>query len=159
MPLGEVLAQEPVGVLVGAALPRGVRVAEVDGHVQRGADPFVQGEFRSLVPGQAVAQEFGQVLHLVDDGLLDVFGVVPVGQVQQDREPGVRSTSVPMALLLRLPVMRSPSQWPGTARSSISSGVAPRSWPWVRGKRVCGLGRLGVCGRFAPASWRVSAPA
>ena len=85
---GEVLAQEPVGVLVGAALPRGVRVAEVDGHVQRGADPFVQGEFRSLVPGQAVAQEFGRVLHLVDDGLLDVFGVVPVGQVRQDREPG-----------------------------------------------------------------------
>lgn len=85
---GEVLAQEPVGVLVGAALPRGVRVAEVDGHVQRGADPFVQGEFRSLVPGQAVAQEFGQVLHLVDDGLPDVFGVVPVGQVRQDREPG-----------------------------------------------------------------------
>lgn len=34
----------------------------------------------------------------------------------------VRSTSVPMALLLRLPVMRSPSQWPGTARSSISGG-------------------------------------
>lgn len=65
-----------------------MRVAEVDGHVQRGADPFVQGEVRSLVPGQAVAQEFGQVLHLVDDGLLDVFGVVPVGQVQQDREPG-----------------------------------------------------------------------
>lgn len=85
---GEVPAQEPVGVLVGAALPRGVRVAEVDGHVQRGADPFVQGEFRSLVPGQAVAQEFGQVLHLVDDGLPDVFGVVPVGQVRQDREPG-----------------------------------------------------------------------
>ena len=85
---GEVPAQEPVGVLVGAALPRGVRVAEVDGHVQRGADPFVQGEFRSLVPGQRIAQEFGQVLHLVDDGLPDVFGVVPVGQVQQDREPG-----------------------------------------------------------------------
>ena len=34
----------------------------------------------------------------------------------------VRSTSVPMALLLRLPVMRSPSQWPGTARSPISGG-------------------------------------
>ena len=85
---GEVPAQEPVGALVGAALPRGVRVAEVDGHVRRGADPFVQGEFRSLVPGQAVAQEFGQVLHLVDDGLPGVFGVVPVGQVQQDREPG-----------------------------------------------------------------------
>ena len=65
-----------------------MRVAEVDGHVQRGADPFVQGEFRSLVPGQRIAQEFGRRGHFVDDGLLDVFGVVPVGQVQQDREPG-----------------------------------------------------------------------
>ena len=27
-------------------------------------------------------------MHFVDDGPLDVFGVVPVGQVQQDREPG-----------------------------------------------------------------------
>lgn len=58
--LGEVLADQAVGVLVGAALPRGVRVAEVDGHVRRGADPFVQGEFRSLVPGQRIAREFGQ---------------------------------------------------------------------------------------------------
>ena len=80
--LGEVLAQQPVGVLVGAALPRGVRVAEVDLHVQGGRDSLVQGELASLVPGQRVAQEPGQVSHPVDDGLLDVFGVVPVGQVQ-----------------------------------------------------------------------------
>ena len=85
---GEALAQEPVGVLVGAALPRGVRVAEADGHVQRGSDPFVQGEFRSLVPGQRIAQEFGRRGHFVDDGPLDVSGVAPIGQVQQDREPG-----------------------------------------------------------------------
>ena len=34
----------------------------------------------------------------------------------------VRSTSVPMADLLAAPVIRSPSQWPGTARSSTSAG-------------------------------------
>lgn len=47
----------------------------------------MQGELASLVPGQRVPQELGQVLHFPDDGLLDVFGVVPVGQVQEDREP------------------------------------------------------------------------
>ena len=40
-----------------------------------------------MVPGQRVPQELGQVLHFPDDGLPDVFGVVPVGQVQEDREP------------------------------------------------------------------------
>ena len=82
------MAQQAVGVLVGAALPRGVRVAEADPHVQARADLLVQGEFRTLVPGRRVAQEPGQVPHLADDGLLDLACVVPVGQVQQDREPG-----------------------------------------------------------------------
>ena len=86
--LGEVLAQQSVGVLVRPALPRAVGITEIHGHVQCGGDPFVQGELRSLVPCQAVPEELGQALHLVDDGLLDVFGVVSVGQVQQDREPG-----------------------------------------------------------------------
>ncbi len=121
-------------------------------------DPFVQGEFRSLVPGQAVAQEFGQVLHLVDDGLLDVFGVVPVGQVQQDREPGGALDERADGALLRLPVMRSPSQWPGTARSSISGGRSEimamgsrkrglRPWPpWgLRAVRPCLMARFSSC--------------
>lgn len=64
-----------------------MRVAEIHLHVQRGRDAFVQGELASLVPGQRVPQELGQVLHFPDDGLPDVFGVVPVGQVQEDREP------------------------------------------------------------------------
>lgn len=36
-----------------------------------------------------------------------------------------RSTSVPMAVLLALPQTGSPSQWPGTARSSTSAGRSP----------------------------------
>ena len=48
----------------------------------------------------------------------------------------VRSTSVPIALLSRPPVMRSPSQWPGTARPSISGG---RSEIMTMGSRKRGL--------------------
>lgn len=155
---GEVPAQEPVGALVGAALPRGVRVAEVDGHVQRGADPFVQGEFRSLVPGQAVAQESGQVLHLVDDGLPGVFGVVPVGQVRQDREPGgaldERADGAFVAAAgdeIALPVARDRPvlDLRGSLRDH-DHGFAETGF--------AALAALGS-GRFAPASWRVSAPA
>lgn len=51
------------------------------------------------------------------------------------------STSVPMALLLAAPVMRSPSQWPGTARSSISGG---RSEIIAIGSRKRGLRASGA---------------
>lgn len=135
-----------------------MRVAEVDGHVQRGADPFVQGEFRSLVPGQAVAQEFGQVLHLVDDGLLDVFGVVPVGQVQQDREPGGALDERADGAFVAAAGDEIASQWPGTARSSISGGRSEimamgsrkrglRPWPpWgLRAVRPCLMARFSSC--------------
>lgn len=65
-----------------------MRVAETAPHVQARVDLLVQGEFRTLVPGQRVAQEPGRVPHLADDGLLDLACVVPVGRVRQDREPG-----------------------------------------------------------------------
>ena len=58
-----------------------------------------------------------------------------------------RSTSVPTAERLYLPLMVSPSQWPGMSRSSISAGrscmetmlgICPRrSWPRARGRRGC----------------------
>ena len=58
--LGEVLAQQAVGVLVGAALPGAVWIAEVDRHA--GTDKLLRvlGHFGSLVPGQRLAQLFGQ---------------------------------------------------------------------------------------------------
>ena len=57
---GEVLAQQPVGVLVGPALPRALRIAEVDR--QAGLDPQlgVLGHLGALVPGQRPAQLLGQ---------------------------------------------------------------------------------------------------
>ena len=62
------------------------------------------------------------------------------------KSPVLRSTSVPTADALPLPLMRSPSQWPGVKRSSASSGrtwMLTRSeiWPWrstppERGRRL-----------------------
>ena len=50
--LREVLAQESVGVLVGAALPRALRVCEVDGDAGLDLKRRVLGEFLAAVPGQ-----------------------------------------------------------------------------------------------------------
>src|SRR5215211_8242067 len=57
--LGEVLAQQPVGVLVRAALPGAVRIAEVD--LKTGVDPQagVLAHLRPLIPGQRTSQLFG----------------------------------------------------------------------------------------------------
>ena len=58
----------------------------------------------------------------------------------------MRATRVPTAELLRAPFIRSPSQWPGTARVAISAGRAAigvmwgiwprRSVPRARGQRA-----------------------
>ena len=54
--LGEVLAEQTVGVLVAAALPRGLGVAEVDLHPSRGGEPLVLGHLVAEVPGQRLGQ-------------------------------------------------------------------------------------------------------
>src|SRR6187200_2870325 len=54
--LGEVLAQQPVGVLVGAAFPRRVRVREVDVYSGREAERGVAGHLAALVPGEGLDQ-------------------------------------------------------------------------------------------------------
>ena len=54
--LGEVLAQQPVGVLVAGPLPGRVRVAEVDLAVRGDRDLRVQRHLLALVPGQRPAQ-------------------------------------------------------------------------------------------------------
>ena len=83
-----VLARQAVGVLVGAALPGAVRVTEVHLHVERGGHACMQGGFGSPVPCRAIAQQCGRWPHLAGDGVVHVFGVVSVGQVQEDRGPG-----------------------------------------------------------------------
>ena len=69
--LGGVLAQQAVGVLVGAAPPRGCGSQKQTR--MSGLAPICLCRASSeLVPGQRVAQEPGRVPHLADDGLLDL---------------------------------------------------------------------------------------
>ena len=102
---GEVLAQQAVGVLVGAALPGAVGVTEVDVEVGIDSQLGVLGHLRALVPGQRAAQLLGQRGDRRGDGVAHGLGAVPGqgraildsghlavaghgGQVQQHREAG-----------------------------------------------------------------------
>src|SRR5260370_18762402 len=75
--LREVLAEQPVGVLVAAALPGAVGVAEVD--VDAGVDPqlCMLGHLRALIPGQRPAQLLGQRQDGGGDRIAGGFGAVP----------------------------------------------------------------------------------
>ena len=57
--LREVLAQQSVGVLVGAALPWALRISEVDLDARIDLETGMLGHFGSLIPGQRSAQLFG----------------------------------------------------------------------------------------------------
>src|SRR3954447_25513358 len=57
--LWKVLAQQPVGVLVRAALPRAVRVAEVDRHASLDPELGVLGHLRSPIPRQRPSELLG----------------------------------------------------------------------------------------------------
>src|SRR4051794_23804846 len=57
--LWKVLAQQPVGVLVRAALPRPVGIAEGARHASLDPELGVLGHLRSLIPGQRLPQLLG----------------------------------------------------------------------------------------------------
>src|SRR5215212_2488211 len=81
--LRKVLAQQPVGVLIRAALPRAVGIAEVD--LKTGIDPQagVLAHLRPLIPGQRLPQLLGQGGDRArDGGLSQSFGVYPTLSMQ-----------------------------------------------------------------------------
>src|SRR3954452_19528748 len=57
--LRKVLAQQPIGVLVRAALPRTVGIAEVDRHASLDPELGVLAHLCPLIPGQRSSQLFG----------------------------------------------------------------------------------------------------
>jgi len=81
--LGEVLAQQTVGVLVGATLPGAVRVAEVDRQAGVDAQLGVLGQLRALIPGQRSAQLVGQRGDRSGDRITN--GLSPRGQPARPR--------------------------------------------------------------------------
>src|SRR5271170_1487049 len=73
---GEVLAQQPVGVLVGAALPWAVRIAEVDLHTRVDLDACVLSHLCSLVPSQRPTQLLRQGDDRARDGVAHRVGTM-----------------------------------------------------------------------------------
>src|SRR3954451_7153052 len=86
--LGEVLAQQPVGVLVAGALPGAVRVGEVDRDPGLDLQLRVLSELAAAVPGQRTAQLFGHRGHLRRDrGAHRLGSVAAQGRPILDRRP------------------------------------------------------------------------
>jgi hypothetical protein len=67
--LGQVLAHQPVGVLVGATLPRAVRVTEVHREARAPAQLLVHGHLAPLVLRHALAHGHSDTQQLVREGL------------------------------------------------------------------------------------------
>ncbi len=74
--VGQVLAQQAVGVLVGTALPRAVRIAEVDLDIGRQGEAPVVGKFFAAVPGQRPTEVSGQLARLPDQSRDDGRGLL-----------------------------------------------------------------------------------
>ena len=122
--LGEVLAQQPVGVLVGAALPGRVGVAEVD--VQAGGGGDLRRGWPSRCPGPrsgsgAASRAAGSSPSTMASATASA--PCPSGRCSSITNRVARSTRVPIAEFDAVePMIRSPSQCPGTARSATSAG-------------------------------------
>ncbi len=73
-PFGELLELEPVRVLVAAALPGRVWIAEIDVDAGLDGEVCVLGHLFSLVPGHAVAEEVGKGFHFLGQERGDAVG-------------------------------------------------------------------------------------
>jgi hypothetical protein len=72
----EVLTQQAVGVLIRPALPRAVRISEIDADSGVDLQWCVLGEFLAAVPGQRTAQLLGQAGHLLGERVAHRLGTV-----------------------------------------------------------------------------------
>ena len=85
--LGEEVPNQPVGVLVGAPLPRGVGVGEVHHHVGLRAEKLVLGHLQAVVVGHGEPDLLRQLAQLPGEGLADLRGR-SVLQGHDDQEAG-----------------------------------------------------------------------
>ena len=82
MPLGEILAQQAVGVFVGAALPGAPGITKIDVHVDGQGKTPVVGKLLAAVPGERLIELAGQFAGLFDQRRNDAGGIL-VGDFDQ----------------------------------------------------------------------------
>ena len=83
--VGEVLAQQTICVLVAAALPRALRITEVDSDISSDGEFPVIGQFGAPVPGQRGHQPLRQVPHLPDKSVDHGIAVFAINLDQHDK--------------------------------------------------------------------------
>ena len=157
-PFGQVLAQQPIGILIGAALPGAVRIGKKDLDRKPLGQLLVLGHFFPSIVGQGFAQGRGHMSEFLAEALSGTPRIRPVHSGQNDQTGGPLD-QVPTAEPLRAPLSRSPSQWPGTVRVATSAGRAAsgvilgicprRAVPRARGRRA-----LRACLNAASSSLR-----
>ena len=119
--LGQVLTQQPIGIFIGAALPRAVRIGKEHPDRESFRQALVLGHLFPAIVRQGFPQQGG---HMPEFFFVKpsraLVASVPSILARMTRRV-VRSTRVPTADPLRAPLMRSPSQWPGTVRATTSA--------------------------------------
>ena len=131
--LGQVLTQQAIGILVGATLPRGMRIGKEDLDRESLGQLLVLGHLFAPIVGQRFPQRGGHLSELLGEASVGTGGIRAVhsGQQHQPCGPfhqGTHSRAIASAF------QWSPSQWPGTMRVATSAGRSARgvmlgSWP------------------------------
>lgn len=87
--LGQVLTNQSVGVFIGAALPRAVRVAEIHRHLRATAQLLVHRHLPTLVVRHALAHGLSDAKKLAREGLHHVGCArgLELGQFDEDEPP------------------------------------------------------------------------
>ena len=105
-----------------------MRIAEVDLDADLMSEPGMFRHFRPAIIGQRLTPDRRNMAKLTGEGLVlvpfsgDAEGVFAI-QLHQDEVAGVvRSINTPTAERWAWPMIKSPSQWPGTCRSAASAG-------------------------------------
>jgi len=83
--LGQVLAQQAIGVLVGAALPRAVRIGKEDPDRQPLRQALVLGHLFPAIIGQRFAQQRGHVPEFLCEALSGTRRIRPLHPYQDDQ--------------------------------------------------------------------------
>lgn len=146
--LGPELANQAIGVLIGAAPPPAVRVAEVDADLQLGAQGFTQRHLRASVVGHGLAWALGTAFELTLEALkhvvlgvavkLDQHGVAADAPDQRANQGAIH------CILDEITLPETPHDARGhLGRAQIEVGpvgqAALASSPWARGSRILWL--------------------
>jgi len=84
-PLGQILAQQPIGVLVGASLPGTMRIRKEDADGQSLGQTLMLGHLFSTIVGQGFAQRRRDMPELLREALSGTFRIRPLHPGQQDQ--------------------------------------------------------------------------